>query len=281
MSSKVNKILVPVDFSEQSLIALYQSYNLAKEIDAEIILIYVIEEFSPVMKMLYKELDQIGDAVAKNLTNLAEDEAKKTGLIFSTIVAKGKIYAKIVETAAEIGATLIMMGNQGNARGKFIGSNSLHVVKTSPCPVITFKGKNHKKGCDRILLPLDLSKETADKVKIAIQLAKIFNSEIYVLSVLLIGKDERRSKMVEQIDRVKENIEERGVKCSAEIKDIVKGEESLVGAVLRYSNEIEADLIMVMTQQENDFKEFFIGSRAQTIINNSEIPVLSIIPTRK
>ena len=35
---------------------------------------------------------------------------------------------------------------------------------------------------------------------------------------------------------------------------------------------------MIMTQQELDFTEYFIGSTAQEIINNSELPVLSLTP---
>jgi hypothetical protein len=38
---------------------------------------------------------------------------------------------------------------------------------------------------------------------------------------------------------------------------------------------------MIMTQQETDFTERFIGSAAQDIINNSPIPVCSIIPNIK
>ena len=44
MNQATKKILVPVDFSEQSLIALEQSYSLAKKYDAEIMLLHVIEE---------------------------------------------------------------------------------------------------------------------------------------------------------------------------------------------------------------------------------------------
>lgn len=278
MSSKINKILVPVDFSKQSLIALSQSYNLAKEIDAEIVLLYVIEKLSPTMKMFYKGLDEIAGAVENNLKDLADYESQKTNLNFSTIVVKGKIYNKIVKVAAKIDATLIVMGTKGGARSNFIGSNSLRVVKTAPCPVITIKGKRHKKGCDKILLPLDLSKQTTDKVKVALDTAKIFKADIYIISVLLAEKNEVKSRIVKQLDEVQKHIEQNGVRCISVIKEIKKGEQSLVGAVLDYSKKIEADLVMIMTQQEKDFKEFFIGSRAQTIINNSEAPVLSISP---
>jgi hypothetical protein len=36
---------------------------------------------------------------------------------------------------------------------------------------------------------------------------------------------------------------------------------------------------MIMTQQEINFTDLFIGSAAQEVINNSDIPVCSIIPT--
>jgi nucleotide-binding universal stress UspA family protein len=74
---------------------------------------------------------------------------------------------------------------------------------------------------------------------------------------------------------------EQGVECSAEIVRDTKGGQSLADSIVDYSNKCKGDLIMVMTQQEQDFTDFFIGSSAQGLINESDIPVLSIIPTPK
>ena len=41
MNNRTNNILVPIDFSEQSLIALDQSYNIAKISESEITLLNV------------------------------------------------------------------------------------------------------------------------------------------------------------------------------------------------------------------------------------------------
>jgi len=276
-----NKILVPIDFSEQSLIALSQSYNLAKEIRAEVILLYVIEEVNPMVKMFIKGLDEIRGAVESNLKNLAEEKSKETGLEISSIVAEGKIYTKITEVATLIKATFIVMGTKGAENSKFIGSNALKVVKTAPCPVITIKGKKHKKGCDRILLPLDLTKETSDKVNKAIAVAKVFKAEIYAVSILLTGREEVVNKLKDQLTLVKQYIEKKQVKCTAELVKILKTEDKLSNAVIEYGQKIEADLIMIMTQQETSIKSFFIGSNAREVINNSDIPVLSIQPNEK
>ena len=61
----------------------------------------------------------------------------------------------------------------------------------------------------------------------------------------------------------------------------IKGHETLEHAVVDYANKVDADLIMIMTQQEGEITPLFIGSTAQGIINNSEIPVMSIVPVVK
>lgn len=279
MLAKTNKILVPIDFSDQSLIALSQSYNLAQKIDAGIILLYVIEEVNPMIKRLYKELNGIHDAVLNNLKNLAEEKSKATGLKIDVEIEEGKIYSKIIEVAKKLDVTFIIMGTRGGEGSKFIGSNANKVVKTAPCPVITIKGKEHNQGCERIVLPLDLSKETRDKVNQAILFAKLFKAEIFIVSILLTGKEDVVNTLKDQLVIVKHHIEREGIQCTAEVVKILKSEESLSNAVIKYAEKNSADLIMIMTQQENEIKQLFIGSKAKEVIKNSEIPVLSIKPS--
>lgn len=279
MLQNKNKILVPIDFSEQSLIALSQSYNLAKKINADVVLLYVIDEVNPMVKMFIKGLDEIRDAVESNLKSLADEKIKETGLKISTLVEEGKIYQVINDVAERLQATFVVMGTKGVDSSKFIGSNALKVVKTAPCPVITIKGKEHNKGCSKIVLPLDLTKETSDKVNKAIVIAKIFDAEICAVSILLTGKEDVVSKLKDQLILVQNLIEKNGVTCSVEMVKILKKDDKLSHAVIAYSKKNNADLIMIMTQQEKDIKEFFIGSHAREIINNSDIPVLSIQPS--
>tara|TARA_B100001142_G_C14197607_1_gene602448 strand:+ start:386 stop:634 length:249 start_codon:yes stop_codon:yes gene_type:complete len=64
--------------------------------------------------------------------------------------------------------------------------------------------------------------------------------------------------------------------------ELVKTEgRSLPKAIIDYSKDNEADLIIIMTQQENDFITYFIGSVAQSILYNSDIPVMSVFPILK
>ncbi len=172
------------------------------------------------------------------------------------------------------------MGTNGATgfKSQFIGSNTMRVIKQSPCAVLTIRGKEHRPGCDKIILPLDLTKETTQKVEMAIDFAKMFNSTIYAVSILNTIDQAVIDPLSKQMEEVAGEIQQSGVTCEAAIVKTVKGEDSLPKAIIGYAEKMEADLIMIMTQQETDPTEYFIGSRAQTIINKSLVPVLSLLP---
>jgi nucleotide-binding universal stress UspA family protein len=281
METANHHILVPIDFSDQSLIALGQSYNLAKLSNAEITLLYVIEE-DPLKKLFSsksKSDKTFEKQVKEKLEALAAETTPKAGVKVSGFVSRGKIYEEIVKIAEMVNAQFIIMGTDGNTgiKKKFIGSNTLRVIKDAPCPVITIKGKNHRKGCRNIVLPLDLSKETKEKVSKAIEFAKYFNSDIRIVTIMNVSDDFLVKKLNRTLKQVKEYITEKGVNCTAES---IKG-SSIADEVIKYCEKVDADLLMIMTQQELEWTDLFISSQAQQIINHSDIPVISIRPTEK
>lgn len=281
MTSQKNHILVPVDFSEQSVIALTQSYNLARLTKAEITLIYVIDddEHNP-LSFFLKSKKQNKKALEKNikerLEQVAADAHHKSGVKTNTMISYGKIYDQINAAAKKIKCSFIIMGTNGAAgfKRRFIGSNALRVIREAPCPVITIKGKKHRFGCQLILLPLDLTTETRQKVNKAIELATYFGSAIKVVSVVTTDDEFIVNKLKRQLSQVKNYIDEREIVCTAEM---VKG-DNVAEELVKYAKQVKADLIMIMTQEEMNWTERFIGSAAQEVINTTDIPVLTIRP---
>ncbi len=282
MTSK-SKILVPVDFSEQSLIALRQSFNLARFTESEILLLHVIDEdFLCTLSSYFKDQpyeDPMRDQIQVKLDALANEIQKESGIVIQTAIRKGKIYEEIVKTSHEIEAKFIIMGTHGSVgiKKKFIGSNAMRVIKEASCPVITIKGTEHHRGCKKIVLPLDLSKETKEKVGKAIEIANFFNSEIHVISVVESDDEFVINKLKRQLNQVINIIKDQEIKVISEIINA----SDVPAAILDYSKKADADLIIIMTQQEIYWTELFIGFAAQEIINSSDIPVLSIRPTLK
>ncbi|MDO9185356.1 MAG: universal stress protein [Bacteroidia bacterium] len=285
MIQHTNIILVPTDFSEQSNIALEQSYTLAREYHAEITLLYVIEDSGMLVKLFSSEQhEDHRKNVQYQLDLLAAAVEKKSKITVNTLIAKGVIYEKIAEVADLINATMIIMGTNGGEglKKRFIGSNALRVARESKIPVITIRGKHHRNGCKNIVLPLDLTKQTREKVGKAIELSRLFNgAAVRVVSVLFTTDEFLVNRLTRQLGQVKAFLEKEGVECTAEIIKSIKSNETLAQNILEYATQVDGDLIMIMTQQEVDFTKYFIGSAAQEIIHHSTIPVMSITPIER
>jgi len=277
-------VLVPLDFSEQSFIALEQAANLCRTFHSDLHVLSIIEDdFS--LRRLFVESDQakIVAQLKDKLSAVVKEKSETFGVNITPHVETGTIYEQIVKKADDLQATMIVMGTTGTTslKKKFIGSNALRVVRESHVPVITIKGKHHRKGCQNIILPLDLTKETKEKVTKAIEFAKRFGSTVRVVSVLMTNDEFVVNRLTRQLDQVKKAIEAKGVDCTAEIVRDTSGSHSLAESIIDFANKSKGDLIMIMTQQELDFTDYFIGSSAQGVIDGSDIPVLSIIPSPK
>lgn len=251
-----NNILVPIDFSEQSHIALGQSYNLARFTGSTITLLHVSDSPEP-------------DAQSK-LDKLAREVSTQSGLQVNTMIEKGKIHNQIIKAAEKINAIVIIIGFK-SLKGV------MKLLERSACPVITIKGKDHHNGCKNIVLPLDLTDATREKVSKAIEFAKFFNSTIHIISVRLHKDKRHENKMTAYAHQVQKFIKEKKVPCTIktlEGADIAK-------LIIDYAHEIKADLLMIMSQREFNLKNLFTGTTAQRIVNLSEVPVLSIRPMRR
>jgi len=280
MSALKNHILVPIDFSEQSLIALSQSYNLARLTMADITLINVIEDTFHMPFFSKSENQSIEKKIQKQLEKLSTETSEKAGVKINSLVVRGKVYEEIQKAAKKLKSSFIVMGTTGSIgiKKKFIGSNALRVIREAPCPVITIKGKKHRVGCKTIVLPLDLTKDTREKVSKAIEIAKLFASTIHLISVLTTDDEFIVNKLKRQMTQVHEYIEGHNVSC---VTEFVQNDD-VTESVIEYAKKVKADLIMIMTQQEMNWTDImFISSSAQQVINSSEIPVLSIRPKLK
>lgn len=264
-TTSTNSILVPISFSEQSLIALSQTYNLAKLTNSRLVLLHVLTPKSD-----------------KDVKTLLEKRAEKVRLEANikvdVMIEKGNVYKKIADISRNINPLFVFVGFSSSLGfNKILGANMFRVIRESAYPTITVRGKQHSNGCKTILLPLDLTKETREKVGKAIEVAKLFGASIKVLSVFSSSQRSLENKLISYSHQVRNFIKEKGVACT--IKTI-EGND-ICKVVLDYSDKNGVDLIMIMTKEELSIKEFFIGTTAQKLLANSKIPVMSIRPKER
>ena len=280
-------ILVPMDFSEHAEYALDQAIKVAKLTNGLVNVLYVHQDRKGVLSKLFSQehTDLFDDAVNDKLQKLTEEKHLEYGVDFKyELVHASSVATKIIEVADKNKSAMIVMGkgrlyDEGVERF-IIGSVTSRVIRYSKVPVITLGSPCDKSACKNILLPLDLTKETRQKVSWGIQMARIFGANIKVVSALW-EKDnpEVVNPLVAQMKQVEKFIREAGIKVETKIVESSDDAKSLVPIMMKFiQQEGDVDMALIMTQQENEVSNFFLGSTATEFIRKSRIPVMSIIP---
>jgi len=274
-------ILVPIDFSEQSLIALDQAYNLARSSQLSLSIMTVVKTNSNFWGIFSdNEKKDLEFKIEQKLKTLAKELSQKADVDVHTIIRRGKVIEEIMRVSEHLTPRMIVMGTSpGNhIATKIIGSRALQIIKTSTFPVLSIKGKSHTNGCENILLPIDSTKHTEQKVHLAIEMAKVFKSKITILTAI----DKNNPVAIETVNQkfeiIKKEIDSHSIPCETGYLYTESDRSLMALSILAYAHRVQADLIVIMTQQENSINKFFLGSLAQNIIFSSDIPVLTLNP---
>ena len=143
------KILVPVDFSEASRLALEQALQLGKVCAAQVDLLHVWEPpnyLSPDIMLSVPgwsaiSLEDFSVREARKAVQLFLEQSDHPSLALTTRIDSGEPSATILRVAKE-GYDLVVMGTHGHSRLHqfFLGSVAQRVVAESPVPVLTVRG---------------------------------------------------------------------------------------------------------------------------------------------
>jgi nucleotide-binding universal stress UspA family protein len=284
MYKKFDRILVPLDLSPTSLIALDHGVFLAKHLKSELMLVHVHEtkNFTNILRgLLFKSASdekQVIEGIEDKIKEIAENLTKTHGIKTSTRYLEGTVYNEILKEAKSWDANCIVLGTHGSKGVEnFIGgSNTFRVVNAAKCPVITIHGESGRKGIRDLVLPLDSSRDTREKVDDAIYVAKNFGSTIHIVAVSTSNDDMVLNRLRIVSRQVQSYIEEDKIKCTNEF---LTG-KNLTTLTLDYARKIDADLIVIMTEQESS-SGFLAGPYSQQMINQSNIPIMSVKPKDK
>lgn len=140
------KILVAIDFSENSAYAFDYALTLARAFDSHLTIMHVINE--PVdLRGFYVphiSFDQLEKEIEAGAVTMMEKFcSEKLGdfTSYETALVTGIPYEEINRKAAEINASLIVLGTHGRTGLDHIifGSTAERIVRVAPCPVLTIR----------------------------------------------------------------------------------------------------------------------------------------------
>lgn len=279
MKSTIKRILIPTDFSATGLLAIEHAAFMAKLFKADLYLLHAIEIaettygiYEPALVMFdYKEVEKVA---FNQLNRIAGSIKKEYGVGVKIICVRGNSTAEIVKAVKDKNIDIVIMGTHGLSgfNEYFVGSNTHKTVTICPCPVLSVQAHAKKVGYGKIVLPIDNSLHSRQKVDFVIAIAKKYASRIYILGLQdnldAVGKKKFKIK----IESVEKSVSQAGLPFETKIID----ESNLASATLKYGKKVKADLITVLSGSESKLTGIFLGPFSKQIINHSKIPVLTI-----
>jgi len=305
--AKIDKVLVPVDFSSHSRDAVNVALAFKNDFGAKVILLHVfdITELLGLGWTIYGEslesesVMRMEEDSRKHLNDFV-DELQIHGDEVEQRVSRGKPFVETVQVARAEKVDMIIMGTHGRKgiSHLLMGSNAEKVVHKAPCSVMTVQ---HKEGqpakplpAKTILVPTDFSLTSERAMSMAVKIADVYSSKIILLHVVddfrlgetiswtsYVTAPKSQEEMGDAITKLAfEELE--AFKQKFPVGDISVEprvvEDNPHRGIVSLAEEEKIDLIVMGTHGRTGISHLLMGSNAEKAVRTAPCPVLTVKP---
>ncbi len=274
---KLERILVPTDFSELSEHALKLAERLAKATDAEL---YALKIIQPPGEVLFDPEGELLECDEYDITQLEAEKKEEEVLIkewvektidspVRTQVMVGRLIEDGIRFIQENNIDLLVMGTHGSKglRQWLGGSMAEKFVRYSEAPLLSLKCDRSGMDFSRILLASDLSEPEGQHLEVVKQLQEAFGSELHLLRIRKEKEDEEaiRKRMEEFVAR-------------NDLKNVVFNihqADDVEDGILAYANSEGIDLIAIGNHGRTGIGHLFTKSISEDVVNHIFHPILT------
>ena len=279
----MKRILVPVDFSENSVFAIQVGVELANQMKAALRLIHVQtgQQYAPEFLGDNPEARLFGQARSwiEKLIEKYEDEYRVFNGEFDYKIREGNVVREITNQARYDDVSLIVVGTHGisGVEDRWLGSNAYRLVSHAPCPVLTVRKEMAWKSPHKLLLPLDHNTLTRKIVPAVTGFANLIQARVDVVALqkkskwLIPGRSDMYARQAERY--IKNN-------TSLETQTISFKWGGNAKKILSLAHEVSATVIAIHLNRSINPLESFFRPFANELLNTSDIPVL-VVPVKE
>jgi nucleotide-binding universal stress UspA family protein len=267
----MKNILVPTDFSETANNAAEVAASIAKKTNSRIYLLHVVnlleygdeDEVSKklfVMKLVKKKMDAL----------IAQPFFEGVNVVVA--LQYELIYEQIWNHAKQHEIDLIVMGTHGvtGVSDMFLGSNTQKVVRMAECPVLTIKEKPANMDFNNLVFASDFGPQSEKLFWKISEFVKFFKSKIHLLRVCTVSDFEVTDTIVKRIEDFAKKLKLNNYTIN------VYNANYIESGIISFSNSVNANLISIGSHGRTGWDMLVFGSKAENIVNSSNIPILSI-----
>ena len=279
----MKKILLPTDFSENSINAIRYAVQLFKD---EKCTFHLLHAYTPAIYYIeYVPLNpdpaglsaSIKDNLLKNLKKIVKklkSEFNNPNHQFKTNVAFNTLILEIKETTIEKSIDFIVMGTKGATGAKEIlfGSNTVHVLKNAKCPVLAIPSNFSFENPHEILFPSDYGIDFQENhVNPIIDIALNHISRVNILNVSY-GYD-----LTEEQEQNRKKLEA----CFKNIAHLFHRviDQDIPEAITMFQQKTRVNLLVMINNKHSFFENLFFKSTINQIGFHLNIPFL-VIPSK-
>ena len=271
----IQKILVPVDFSEASENAFLYALEVAKAFDATVKVLHVfhipsmMHAGAPIDEKIRMEMQREVEIKLQDFLRKHQEAAK--GVQCEAKEAYGYFEQEVQEYIQEEQIKLVVLGTEG-ASGikKVMGSNAWYLIDQCTCPVLSIPPVASFKGIRDIVFACDLyGSIQPTALKLLRAFSEKFNAKITIVHVqedLTVGEAVQKkliARLTAQLDGLAHTLE------------VIEGEE--VNKSLRqYLDNKKPDLLFMMPRQHNMLERLFKESVTKELAFQARLPILTI-----
>ena len=273
----MKNIIVAMDFSKGADHALEYAITIANTTISNILMVWV-DTFQTKEMALGMCKNEIRRDAKIDLQQIVKDKSSMlTGGTLKFKMRKGKVYQELALQAKSSESFLIVVGTHGISGFEefWIGSNAFKIISYAPCPVISVRvDYDITKPIKTIVLPIDNSLNSTNKVPMAVKLANAFNADIHLLAIYTTNLASLRKKVDRSLIEAEKYLLKEGVNF---VKNVTQT-NNLPVTVADYSKTVNGDLIVIMTDQDKANLSILMGDYSHKILNLSLQPILSVKP---
>ena len=274
-------ILVPTDFSQHSENALKAAALLAQHHQANLIVVHIANlNDASLIKSQEQSMEETLFSVKLAEKNFGEflDKPYLKDVAVTSLIKKNSNFNEINEVLEANDVSLIVMSSHGTKgfQEMIIGSNTDKVIRFSDVPVLIIKEEaaEYKMGVG--VYSSDFSEDSIEAYKKAKTFFKDWETEMKMVYVNPTGRKFKNSR---ELDELLLNFFTKAGEVN--INDFknnvtIYSEHSIEKGIFNYSNDINADFIVIPTHPHKGITHILKGNLSENVANHSSIPVLTI-----
>lgn len=261
-------ILIPTDFSRVCSNALNHAAELARNIEAQLVVLHVInaDSLSFLNKNNFNE-----EYIDKQLNDIQQELEKSYQIRVLTLKKTGKLIPMITQVAEEVHADLLLFGTHGKTGiQKITGSHAMKLIYALDIPVLVVQKRTFGMGYRKIVFPINISTNYDIKIDWTIFIAKAFQAEVSIFCMRT--EDEKIKKALNDLTtKISSSFEAHHIPYT--IQEAPK-KDNFPGQINQFAVSESADLIMIKVDNDEFEPSFILGALEEKMIfNSSQIPV--------